>query len=126
MTIGAVASAASLGLIAPTISSAAAPSGTISFAEGPGANPNYIFPYMGCQYFSVDNINQFQSDVPSGCTGSAWATSSAVQTRSRWQRSRSISNGNKTITMKMKGWKFADGQTVNAESVMFFLNMYKA
>jgi len=26
----------------------------------------------------------------------------------------------------MKGWKFADGQTVNAESVMFFLNMYKA
>ena len=26
----------------------------------------------------------------------------------------------------MKGWKFADGQTVNAQSVMFFLNMYKA
>ena len=26
----------------------------------------------------------------------------------------------------MKGWKFADGQTVNGQSVMFFLNMYKA
>jgi peptide/nickel transport system substrate-binding protein len=26
----------------------------------------------------------------------------------------------------MKGWKFADGQSVNAQSVMFFLNMYKA
>jgi len=25
----------------------------------------------------------------------------------------------------MKGWKFADGQTVDAEAVMFFLNMYK-
>ena len=36
------------------------------------------------------------------------------------------SNGNKTVTIKMKGWKFADGQTVNAQSVMFFLNMYKA
>ena len=37
-----------------------------------------------------------------------------------------FSNGNKTVTITMKGWKFADGQTVNAESVMFFLNMYKA
>src|ERR1035437_9676030 len=55
ITIGAVASSLSVGLIAPTISGAAAPSGTISFAEGPGANPNYIFPYMGCKYFSVDN-----------------------------------------------------------------------
>ena len=26
----------------------------------------------------------------------------------------------------MKGWKFADGQTVDAQSVMFFLNLYKA
>ncbi len=33
---------------------------SIYFAEGPGANPNYIFPYMGCAYFSVSNINQFQ------------------------------------------------------------------
>src|ERR1035441_1538734 len=37
-----------------------------------------------------------------------------------------FSNGNKTITINMKGWKFASGQTVNAQSVMFFLNMYKA
>src|SRR5271169_6501550 len=32
---------------------------TITFAEAPGAAPNYIFPYMGCQYFSVSTINQF-------------------------------------------------------------------
>jgi peptide/nickel transport system substrate-binding protein len=30
------------------------------------------------------------------------------------------------VTLKLKGWKFASGQTVNAQSVMFFLNMYKA
>ena len=48
ITVGAVASALSMGLIAPAISGASAPSGTITFAEGPGANPNYIFPYMGC------------------------------------------------------------------------------
>jgi peptide/nickel transport system substrate-binding protein len=37
-----------------------------------------------------------------------------------------FSDSNRTITIDMKGWKFADGQTVNAQSVMFFLNMYKA
>jgi peptide/nickel transport system substrate-binding protein len=36
------------------------------------------------------------------------------------------SHGNRTVTLKLKGWKFASGQTVNAQSVMFFLNMYKA
>ena len=30
------------------------------------------------------------------------------------------------ITLNLKGWKFADGQTVNAQSVMFFLNLYHA
>ena len=35
-------------------------SNTITFAEGAGAAPNYIFPYMAVQYFSVDNTEQFQ------------------------------------------------------------------
>src|ERR1700688_4546595 len=39
---------------------AAEPSGTITYAEAPGANPNFIFPYMGCAYASVNNISQFQ------------------------------------------------------------------
>jgi len=38
-------------------------SGTITFAEGAGANPNWIFPYESCQYCSVDNINQFQDEM---------------------------------------------------------------
>jgi len=38
----------------------AAPSGTVAYAEAPGANPNFIFPYLGCAYSSVNNINQFQ------------------------------------------------------------------
>ena len=38
----------------------AVPSGTITYGEAPGANPNFIFPFMGCAYASVNNINQFQ------------------------------------------------------------------
>jgi len=126
MTIGAVASALSMGLIAPGVSGASAPSGTITFAEAPGANPNYIFPYMGCSFFSVDNINQFQELMYRPLYWFGLKGSSAYVPSLSTGNGPKFSNGNKTITIQMKGWHFADGQVVNAESVMFFLNMYKA
>ena len=100
---------------------------SIYFAEGPGANPNYIFPYVGCAYFSVANINQFQFLMyrPLYWFGLGVVDRRAVPAVAG-ATSPPFSNGNKTITITLKGWKFSDGQTVNAQSVMFFLNMYKA
>jgi peptide/nickel transport system substrate-binding protein len=126
MTVGAVASALSMGLIAPAVSGASTPSGTITYAEGPGANPNYIFPYMGCSFFSVDNINQFQNMMYRPLYWFGLGASSAYVPSLSPGNTPKYSHGNKTITITMKGWKFANGQVVNAQSVMFFLNMYKA
>lgn len=126
MAVGAAAATMTLGLIAPTVSGASAPSGTITLAEGPGANPNYIFPYMGCRYFSVDNINQFQLDMFRPLYIFGLGGSPAVQYQISPGKKPVMSNGNRTAKIVMKGWKFANGQTVNAESVMFFLNMLKA
>ncbi|MHB1251362.1 MAG: hypothetical protein ACYC0I_04435, partial [Acidimicrobiales bacterium] len=44
-------------------SSAGKTANTITFAEGPGASPNWIFPYMSCTYFSVSNINAFINEM---------------------------------------------------------------
>ncbi len=126
MSVGAVASSLSLGLIAPATSGASAPSGVITYAEGAGANPNYIFPYMGCNYFSVDNINQFQELMYRPMYWFGLGASSAYVPKLSLAQAPAFSHGNRTITINMKGWKFADGQVVNARSVMFFLNMYKA
>src|SRR6202167_1871795 len=41
-------------------SGGAASSGTITYAEAPGAAPNWIFPYTGYLNFSASNINDFQ------------------------------------------------------------------
>src|SRR5579863_7682177 len=104
----------------------AQPSGTITFAETPGASPNFIFPFMGCAYASVNNINQFQMLMFRplywfGLGGSAnFEPSLSLANRPVF------SHGDRTVTITMKGWRFADGQVVNARSVMFFLNMYKA
>ncbi len=101
-------------------------SGTITFAEGATANPNWIFPYESCEYCSVDNINQFQDEMfrPMYWFGLGGSVSLVPSLSLAYNPV--YSNHDKTVTMKLKGWKFADGQIVNAQSVMFFLNMYKA
>jgi peptide/nickel transport system substrate-binding protein len=104
----------------------AGPSGTIAYAEAPGANPNFIFPYLGCAYSSVNNINQFQMLMFRplywfGLGGSAkFVPSLSLANRPVF------THDDRTVTITMKGWRFSDGQVVDARSVMFFLNMYKA
>ena len=126
LTLGLVTAAASLGLIVPSISGAATPQGTITFAEGAGAGPNYIFPYYSGQFCSVANSTQFQMLMFRPLYFFGLGNSAAVQPKISTGNLPKYSNGNKTVTIQMKGWKFADGQTVDAESVMFFLNMAKA
>jgi peptide/nickel transport system substrate-binding protein len=117
---------ASLALAVPSTSSGAAPSGTVTFAEAPGANPNYIFPFMGCAYSSVNNVNQFQSLMfrPLYWFGLGGSTSEVPSLSPA--RQPVFTNANRTVTITLKGWRFANGEIVNARSVMFFLNLYRA
>ena len=104
----------------------AVPSGTITFAEEPGANPNFIFPFMGCAYASVNNINQFQMLMFRPLYWFGLAGSAQFEPSLSLADAPVFSNDDHTVTITMRGWHFADGQVVNARSVMFFLNMYKA
>ena len=99
---------------------------TLTFAEGPGAAPNYIFPYMSCTNFSVSTINAFQFEMYRPLYWFGFGASAAYTPTLSLAASPVMSSSNRTITFDMKGWKFANGQTIDAESVMFFLNMYKA
>jgi len=128
VTVSLSACALSLGLIAPTVSGASAPaaSGTLTFAEGATANPNWIFPFETCQYCSVDNINQFQDEMFRPLYWFGLGDSVTLVSSLSLAKLPVYSRGDKTVTLSLKGWKFASGQTVNAQSVMFFLNMYKA
>jgi peptide/nickel transport system substrate-binding protein len=104
----------------------AQPSGTITFAETPGASPNFIFPFMGCAYASVNNINQFQMLMFRPLYWFGLAGSAEFEPTLSLANRPVFSNSDHTVTITMKGWRFADGQVVDARSVMFFLNMYKA
>jgi peptide/nickel transport system substrate-binding protein len=124
---GIAAATLALGMSAISGASTARPhieNRTITAAESPSAQPTYIFPFVNCNYFSVSNLNQFQELMYRPLYWFGLGASSA------YQASLSTANtpkwtGSEKVTIAMKGWKFSDGQTVDAQSVMFFLNMYK-
>jgi len=128
VTTGLVVGSLTVGLTAATSGAATRPkaSGTITFAEGPGANPNYIFPYMGCAYFSVDNINQFEDLMYRPLYWFGLGGSTAVQYPLSIAKAPAESANHEVVTIKLNNWHFSNGQAVDNESVAFFLNMYKA
>ena len=117
---------ASLTLLGPSANGATAPAGTITYAEAPGANPNFIFPFVGCAYSSLNNVNQFQMLMFRPLYWFGLGGSANVVPTLSLAKPPVFAKGDRTLTITMKGWRFADGQVVNARSVMFFLNMYKA
>ena len=100
------------------------PGGTMTIAEAaPG--PNYIFPMMGGQYFLVSNFQLiyllFRPLYWFG-VGSTPYLNDGLSVASPPV----YSNHNKTVTIKMKGYKWSNGETVDAQDVVFWMNMVKA
>src|ERR1700728_4140534 len=112
VAVVAASGALGLGLFAVPQSGATpgdrAVSGTITYAEAPGAAPNWIFPYTGYLNFSASNINRFQQLLfrplyffGKGATA-AFAPSLSLASPPV------LSDGDRTVTIRLKGWKFAD------------------
>src|ERR1700722_20934471 len=129
VSVGTVAGAMTIGFVAPTVGGAASakvstPSNTITFAEGAGAAPNYIFPYLGCQYFSVATLSQFQELTYRPVYWFGTPGSSAVDYKLSPAKQPVFSNNDKTITIDMKGWKFADAPSVNGKKNKLKINKH--
>jgi len=102
--------------------------GTAYWAQAPGATPNWIFPFASLSYFSVANLTQFQYLMyrPLYWFGQITTSAPTVDYSLSLANAPAWSNGDKTVTINLKGWKYSNGQTVDAQSVIFWLNMQKA
>jgi peptide/nickel transport system substrate-binding protein len=120
--------AASASSTTTTVPSSIHKGGTVYWAQGADAKPNWIFPFASLQFFSVANLTQFQELMyrPLYYFGSPSSTSPDVDYALSLANAPVWSSGDTTITINLKGWKFRDGQTVDAQSVIFWLNMMKA
>jgi peptide/nickel transport system substrate-binding protein len=138
LRLAALAAVAAVALVAAGCSSSSPPSsssssgkavkgGVATWAELPTSQPNFIWPFTPITNYSTYNSQGFQWLMyrplymfgDNGTQiGANYALSPADQPV--------YSNGNKTVTINMKGWKWSDGETVDAADVVFWLNMMEA
>jgi peptide/nickel transport system substrate-binding protein len=122
-----VAAACSSSSSTPASSSGGTPvkGGTVSVALPAGGAYSWIFPFYAITEASVYNGQQFQWLMyrPLYMFGNNTNTSTAINYPLSPANAPMYSNGGKTVTVTMKGWKWSNGETVDANSVLFFLNM---
>ncbi|HUJ54572.1 MAG TPA: ABC transporter substrate-binding protein [Gaiellaceae bacterium] len=99
--------------------------GTVYFAEGAQAAPNYIFPFAALQYFSTTNLNQFQMLMYRPLYWFGKGATPDLNLPLSLANAPKYSDGGKTITVTMKPYKWSNGETVTAQDVVFWMNMMK-
>ena len=125
-------SGASSALSGPGYTSPTAPSGakvkggTVTFVEGAQAAPTYIFPMTSAQVCSTANSSQFSELMyrPLYWFGNNYKPT--VDYSYSPAAAPTYSDGDKTVTVHIKPWKWSDGEPVTARDVEFYINMYKA
>ena len=100
---------------------------TISLSA-PGVTLSWIFPFYSITNASVYNGEQFQWLMyrPLYMFGNNTNDNVAINYPLSPANQPVYSNGGKTVVVNMKGWKWADGSTVDAKSVIFYMNMVEA
>jgi peptide/nickel transport system substrate-binding protein len=111
-----------------TSSGGAVKGGTATIALPPGTTYNWAFPFYAITNASVYNDQQFEWLMyrPLYMFGNNTDTSVSINYALSPAGAPVYSNGGKTVAVNLKGWKWSDGETVNADSLIFFLNMAEA
>jgi peptide/nickel transport system substrate-binding protein len=102
--------------------------GTARVALPAGITYSWIFPFPSITTSGVYNAQQFQYLMyrPLYMFGNNTFTSVNINYPLSPANPPVYSNGGKTVVVTMKGWKWSNGETVDANGVVFFLNMAKA
>jgi peptide/nickel transport system substrate-binding protein len=139
LRLAVVAGVAAVGLVAAGCGSSGSSSGggggggspvkggTATVALPAGVTYNYIFPFYPVTEASVYNL-QFQYLLfrPLYIFGNNTDNSVSVNYPLSPAEPPTYSDGGKTVVVNMKGWKWSNGETVDAKSLIFFLNMAEA
>jgi len=99
--------------------------GTLTWAEEPGTPPNYIFPMVPPQNFSVATFQLVYVLYRPLYWFGTGNNSPALNEQVSLAHEPVYTNGGRTVTIKMKGYKWSNGETVDAKDVLFWSNLMK-
>lgn len=100
--------------------------GIATFALPPGTVPDWIFPFMDSAHSSIDNRNQFDYLMYRPLYFFGNNGEPVVNSSLSLADAPVYSNGNQTVTITLKNWKWSNGESVTAQDVVFWLNMMTA
>lgn len=99
--------------------------GTASWAEVVGSPPNYIFPFDNCGQLP-QSITQLQDFMYRPLY---WFGGPEEGVAPNFNPALSVANPptyhGRTVTVNLKNWKWSNGETVSAQDVLFWMNMFK-
>jgi peptide/nickel transport system substrate-binding protein len=111
----------------PSSSGKAVKGGTVTVGVVSGQGPTWIWPFVPIADESVPNGQDFEMILyrPLYMFGN---NGNSVQVNYALSPANApvYSDGGKTVTIQLKGWKWSDGESVDAQDVAFWLNMMKA
>ena len=99
---------------------------TASFAEAPGAQPNYIFPLASFGYFSVGQPEPVPVPHVPAALRVRFERPGPVEQRLSLAYPPVYSSDGKSVTVTLKGWKWSDGTPITARDVQFWQNLVTA
>jgi peptide/nickel transport system substrate-binding protein len=99
---------------------------TATFAEEPGAAPDYIFPMLTGTYYSVANIEGFQRLSYRSLYWIGKNGQPVVDTTRSLASIPTYSSNDTTVTITLGNWKWSDGTAVTTRDVAFWLNLLQA
>jgi peptide/nickel transport system substrate-binding protein len=100
--------------------------GVATFALGAGVVPDWIFPFIDSAHSSIDNRNQFEYLMYRPLYWFGANGEPVVNASLSLANSPVFSNGNRTVTITLKSYRWSDGEAVTTQDVAFWLNMLAA
>jgi peptide/nickel transport system substrate-binding protein len=108
---------------AGTSSPSSSASAVITFAEQPGAYPDYIFPMANGSNLLTVNVQQLQYLMYRPLYWFGDRGQPVFNASLSLAKPPVYSHDNTVVTIRMKGWKWSNGETVNARDVDFWMNL---
>jgi peptide/nickel transport system substrate-binding protein len=99
--------------------------GTVTVAVSTGAAPNFIFPLVPATNENGYNVN-LQEPLWPFLVYSGDGSAAAINPQESMDSSLVYSDGDKTVTIGLKPWKWSDGTPVTSRDFTFFFNLLKA
>jgi peptide/nickel transport system substrate-binding protein len=125
-TNGAVTPAGAIGSV-PAQASGTEKAGTITWAEQPGASPNWILPLVPSASNTVDNNFTFIWEMWRPLIWTVNGVAPEPVPSLSIANTPVYSNGDKTVTVSLKSsYKWSNGQPITANDLVFYIDLIKA